>query len=120
MDEQSETTTRSTSAGLPPMAANGEAGIDPATVSTETRVGRVGRENIATKGRRYLIEGRLTIRYVGVNRIAAHCRGTEETHTLGFDEDWACSCPAKGRCSHLVALQLVAPRLAPPCRWEDR
>jgi hypothetical protein len=25
---------------------------------------------------------------------------------------WACECPARGRCAHLVAVELVAPRRA--------
>ena len=82
--------------------------IDPLAVGMEVRIGRLGRENIESKGRRYLIEGRLSVRRLEPNRIVAACRGTEETHRLGYEHgDWFCTCPARGRCSHLVALQLV-------------
>lgn len=87
-------------------------GIDPLAIGTEVRLSRIGRENIETKGRRYLIEGRLHVRYCAPDRIQAFCRGTEETHRLGWEPryGYGCSCAAKGRCSHLVALQLVTQR----------
>ncbi len=86
-------------------------GLDPHGVGLELRLARVGRENVETKARRYLVEGRLTIVRVEGGRIDATCRGTEETHRLGFERgDWYCTCPARARCSHLVALQLLIPR----------
>jgi uncharacterized Zn finger protein len=70
-----------------------------------------GRENAAVKGRRYLVEGRLTVHQVDGDRIAGSCKGDSgETYRLGYDparQDWFCNCPAKTRCSHLVALLLV-------------
>jgi len=67
------------------------------------------RENARAKGRRYLAEGRLVVREAGGARIVATCRGAGAEHRLGCDEDglWWCTCPAHGRCAHLVALQLV-------------
>ena len=70
------------------------------------------REDAATKGRRMLSEGRLTVERLSSNGlIVARCRGDSgAVYALGFDPDkgeWRCVCPAKGRCSHLVALQLV-------------
>lgn len=87
-------------------------GIDPLAIGVDVRLARVGRENVETKGRRYLIEGRLRIVSLGPGRIQAFCTGTEETHRLGWEPSygWGCSCAAKGRCSHLVALQLVTQR----------
>jgi uncharacterized Zn finger protein len=68
----------------------------------------VPRENAETKGRRYLIEGRLLVDHVDPCRIAARCRGNGKLYKLGFDGSrWYCDCPALGRCAHLVALQLV-------------
>jgi hypothetical protein len=84
------------------------AGIDPASVGLELRLGRLSRENVETKGRRYLLEGRLIVREVIGDRIRATCRGSGSTWRLGFLNDrWYCECPARTRCSHLVALQLV-------------
>jgi uncharacterized Zn finger protein len=67
------------------------------------------RENAATKGRRYVTEGRLTVRAISPGTTEATCRGDSGVvYTLGFDarRDY-CDCPARGRCAHLVALLLV-------------
>lgn len=78
------------------------------------------RENVEDKGRRLLTEGRLTVERAGGRTaplIVAKARGDSgEVYDLGFDpgkRQWRCTCPAKGKCSHLVALQLVtlAPRM---------
>jgi uncharacterized Zn finger protein len=72
------------------------------------------RESAAVKGRRYLTEGRLTVEHVVHDVVVASCRGDSgETYKLGYDparQDWDCSCPARTRCSHLVALMLVTVR----------
>jgi uncharacterized Zn finger protein len=69
------------------------------------------RESVETKGRRYLLEGRLTVIAVDESIVRATCRGAGALYQLGFDgEAWSCSCPAVGRCAHLVAVQLVTVR----------
>jgi hypothetical protein len=76
------------------------------------------REDAAARGRRLVAEGRLVIRRVDQNEVAAVCRGDSgEVHALGFspDREWWCSCPAMRRCGHLVALQLVT--LTPIGTW---
>lgn len=84
------------------------AGIDLTAIGYQLRLHRATRENIESKGRRYLIEGRLTVRHVGAHQIRATCRGTETTWEVGYSgARWWCECPARSRCSHLVALQLV-------------
>lgn len=71
------------------------------------------RESAADKGRRLLVEGRLVVREVRpTGTIVAECRGDSgEVYALGYDarrKQWRCTCAEmKGRCSHLVALQLV-------------
>jgi uncharacterized Zn finger protein len=74
------------------------------------------RENAAARGRRYLAEGRLVVARVDEKAIVATCRGSGEVHDVTWfsGRGWACTCPARGTCSHLVALQLVTavPRLA--------
>lgn len=70
-----------------------------------------GRENAHEKGRRYLTEGRLTVRQVSRAGVLAYCRGdsglvyrAEWSPDLG----WLCNCPAHtDACAHLVALRLV-------------
>lgn len=69
-------------------------------------------ENVESKGRRLLVEGRLNVIRVDGPLIVAECRGDSgEVYQLGHDPRgrgrWGCTCPARGRCSHLVALQLV-------------
>jgi uncharacterized Zn finger protein len=88
----------------------------------------VSRGSAEEKGRKLLAEGRLTVRFrsseengslAAVFPIVAECRGDSGVvYTLGFDtrsHEWHCTCPARGRCSHLVALQLVTlePRPGP-------
>ena len=68
------------------------------------------RENAAAKGRRYLAEGRLVVRAVDerAGTARAVCRGDGAVYALGRDGGgWFCSCPARSRCAHLVALGLV-------------
>lgn len=67
------------------------------------------RENVQAKARRYLAEGRLTVEFAVGREIRASCRGGGAVYSLGLDPEagWACDCPARGLCSHLVALQLV-------------
>lgn len=68
-------------------------------------------ENARAKAHRLLAEGRLTVRTVSPRYIHAECRGdSAEVYSLGYDvrrQQWRCSCDARGKCSHLVALQLV-------------
>jgi uncharacterized Zn finger protein len=67
-----------------------------------------GREGAEAKGRRYLVEGRLRLRRVEGLLVEADCRGGGALYELGHDVGgWWCGCPARGRCAHLVALQLV-------------
>lgn len=69
----------------------------------------MARENAQHKGRRYLTEGRLTVTRVDGDDIRSLCKGQGEIHTqahIGAGR-WECSCPARGLCAHLVALQLV-------------
>jgi hypothetical protein len=70
------------------------------------------RENAFAKGRRLLTEGRLIVRAAGPQGIRALCRGDSgEWYHAFFERDgWRCDCPALGRCSHLIALQLVTVR----------
>ena len=71
------------------------------------------REDAASKGRRYLTEGRLLVRRVDKQAIDARCRGDSgEVYELGADAGgWACTCPARtDRCAHLLALKLVVLR----------
>jgi uncharacterized Zn finger protein len=73
----------------------------------------VAREAVDGKARRYLVEGRLTIARVDAAAVEASCRGGGAVYELGHDgEQWWCSCPARGRCAHLMALGLVVVRAA--------
>lgn len=71
-----------------------------------------GRESAHDKGRRYLVEGRLTVRQASRAGVVAFVRGdsglvyrAEWSRDLG---GWACNCPARSdACAHLTALRLV-------------
>ena len=75
----------------------------------------MARGSAETKGRLLLTEARLVVSCVDGDLITASCRGDSgEVYTLGHDPQrgrWYCTCQEmKGRCSHLVALQLVTIR----------
>ncbi|MGY1845529.1 hypothetical protein [Modestobacter sp. SYSU DS0875] len=70
------------------------------------------RENAAAKGRRYLTEGRLTVRSAnragGVVAIVRGDNGLLYRAEWVRDCGWTCNCPARSdQCAHLVALRLV-------------
>ena len=66
------------------------------------------RENAAAKGRRYLTEGRVTILEVSNARTSAAVRGDGALWFCKWTAaGWECDCPARGRCSHLIAVGLV-------------
>lgn len=74
------------------------------------------RENVDSKARRLLVEGRLSVLFATESLsspapIVATCRGDSgEVYRLGYDarkKEWRCGCQARGRCSHTIALQLV-------------
>lgn len=66
-----------------------------------------GRETVASKGARYVLSGRLRIIRVAGNQIEATCRGGGHVYRLGYDQGFWCSCPARGRCCHIAALEHV-------------
>lgn len=92
-------------------AHNEQTGVAPEDIGLEPRL-HSRRESAQTKSKRILVEGRLIIRAIYVDRIVAHCRGTGAIHNLGYDRGhWRCSCPVTtDRCSHLLALQTVTVR----------
>lgn len=68
------------------------------------------RENVTTKGQRYLLEGRLVVTKVVGDDVRATCRGGGTVWNLGHEVNgrrWWCSCPARSTCAHLSALMLV-------------
>lgn len=69
----------------------------------------VGRENADVKGRRYLTQGRLILRYVDGPHVTAIARGDGAIYQISHQpgQGWACTCPARSRCCHLIAAQLV-------------
>jgi uncharacterized Zn finger protein len=69
------------------------------------------RENVDTKARRYLVEGRVLIRHVDKSTVVAHIRGSDSYYrVVGDEHGWTCDCPARRRCSHETAVMLVTLR----------
>jgi hypothetical protein len=66
-------------------------------------------ESVEAKAARYLCERRLTVLQVDKVSIIAECRGSGEIHRCGYNavHGWHCTCKAKSRCCHRVALQAV-------------
>ena len=69
-------------------------------------------ENVETKARRYLSEGRLIVDHVSSEGVVATCRGGDTIYHMNWypSTGWTCTCPARGVCAHLRALQLVTVR----------
>jgi hypothetical protein len=67
------------------------------------------RESTAQKGRRYLAEGRLIVTALDQHHVTATCRGDGALHRLSWTpaQGWTCTCLARGRCAHLLALGAV-------------
>ena len=86
-------------------------GIDPAAIATEVKLGRMFKENAPTKAMRYLVEGRCIVTHVDADRVAARVRG-REVYDVEFapGRGWSCTCPARGRCAHRLAVAHVVAR----------
>jgi uncharacterized Zn finger protein len=68
----------------------------------------VPRETVQDKAKRYLTEGRVIVDRVADGVVRARVRGAGAVHHVGYDHArWACDCPARGRCAHLLAVGLV-------------
>lgn len=69
------------------------------------------REGVHDKACRYLAEGRVVLGLVDEHDVVACVRGDgalyEVTYKASRNTLWRCSCPARGRCAHLLAVQLV-------------
>ena len=72
------------------------------------------RENVETKARRYLAEGRVLIRHVDQTTVVARVRGSDTYYrVVGDEHGWSCDCLARRRCAHETAVQLVTVRPRP-------
>lgn len=68
-----------------------------------------GRENAASKARRYLAEGRVILTRVSGRVVSARVRGDGALYDVVFqDGRWSCDCPAvTDQCAHARAVRLV-------------
>lgn len=73
------------------------------------------RENAAAKARRYLTEGRVVVEIAARAGVLALVRGDGAHHRVSHtpSQGWACTCPARGRCAHLLAVGLIVSRQGP-------
>ncbi len=68
----------------------------------------MNKESVVDKAHRYLTEGRVIVLVAGPGRVVATVRGDAEVHQVAYERGgWRCSCPARGRCAHLLAVGLV-------------
>jgi hypothetical protein len=84
-------------------------GLSPAEMGVEIRLGRVGRENAASKALRLLTSGRVAVRHWSPTRGEAFVRGDSGVirHVTYSDGVWLCGCECRGACSHVRAVQQV-------------
>ena len=63
------------------------------------------------KARRIIAEGRIRLLHVDEEAgiVQGEARGDATIYTFAheIERGWTCSCPARGRCSHLLAAGLV-------------
>jgi uncharacterized Zn finger protein len=70
----------------------------------------MARETIHEKALRYLRERRVRVTRAQRQRVHARIRGERDVYDASFKRDarsW-CTCPARVKCAHLLALELVA------------
>lgn len=66
------------------------------------------RESVDAKAQRYLTEGRVRILHVNDGGAHALVRGAGHLYTVDARPGtWRCTCPARRRCAHIAALELV-------------
>ena len=68
------------------------------------------RENVETKARRYLTEGRVRIQLCNEESgvVDAEVRGNGAVYRVDHDEHgWSCDCQARTECAHIFALKNV-------------
>ena len=68
------------------------------------------REGVEAKGRRLLVEGRLDVEARVPTLARVRVRGdTGVVHVAEWHrgDAWTCTCPARGRCSHITAAMLI-------------
>jgi hypothetical protein len=68
------------------------------------------RENVETKARRYLTEGRVRIGICNEESGIANAevRGNGAVYLVDHDErGWSCDCQARTECAHIAALKCV-------------
>jgi hypothetical protein len=66
------------------------------------------RENTTAKAGRYLKEGRVIITAVAPGHVTAIARGDRRLYRVTYQHPhWSCTCPARRRCSHLIAVRRV-------------
>ena len=71
----------------------------------------MSRETIELKAQRYLVCGRVTVRLATPERLEAYVKGDSgHAYRVTHEDVWACSCPARGRCCHLLAVKRVVVR----------
>ena len=69
------------------------------------------RESTDAKARRFLIDGRVAVRFVQESRVEADVAGETGTWHVSFSRGaWRCDCPSRRRCSHLLAVASVTTR----------
>ena len=68
------------------------------------------RETAAVKARRLLTEGRVIVRFAVGGLVEADVRGDSGSvyRVIHSPDKWSCPCEARGRCSHVAAVMLIA------------
>jgi len=68
----------------------------------------VNKESVTDKAHRYLTEGRVVVSFAAPGVVNATVRGDADIHEVTYERGgWHCTCPARGRCAHLLAVGLI-------------
>lgn len=66
--------------------------------------------DVALKAGRLLRTGRVTVLAVDLDQVLADVDGDSGRYQVAWRSDtgrWTCTCPARGDCSHVLAVKLI-------------
>lgn len=65
-------------------------------------------ESQEAKVTRYITEGRVKVLVANESHALVEVQGSER-YVVTYDGRWVCDCPARKRCVHIMAAQLISP-----------
>lgn len=65
-------------------------------------------DSVELKARVYLADGKVKVQMLTGERACLIVTGSgNHTYSVLFDNGWACSCPSRNLCAHIIAAKLI-------------